>query len=187
MSGRHIKAIDIPHFQFPEGGILFFVLFFLRTLLIFPTPLFTYPNDKFKENQAQSHIILLFNLFIPAAAIPTWPCLILRFHVRKFIYLLPTPTLSNIVHVKGSILTSLLLPTFFRNEGGTAICQQLHQRLQKLARYSEREVLPGEELDTRLQASAIRGPCDHLHQGGHTHTKQPTYHTPQSTDVLFQD
>lgn len=100
----------------------FFFFFFLRTLLIFSTLLFTYPNDKFKENQAQSHISLLFKLCIPAAAIPTWPCLILRFHVRKFICLLPTPTLSNIVHVKGSILTSLLLPTFFRNEGGTAIC-----------------------------------------------------------------
>lgn len=184
MSGRHIKEMDIPHFQFPEGGILFF-FFFLRTLLIFSTPLFTYPHDKFKENQAQSHIILLFNLFIPAPAIPTWPCLILRSHVRKFIYLLPTPTLSNIIHVKGSILTSLLLPTFFRNEGGTAIFQQLHQRLQKLARYSEREVVAGGRAGYKLQPSEAHViTC--IREVTQTPSNQP-YHTPQSTDVLFQD
>lgn len=120
--------------------------------------------------------------FPPALAISVWSYPVMRFHVESSS--LTQTTLSNIIHVKGGILTSLLLPKFFRNQEGSVIYQQFPWRPQKLARYSERDVAlaatkgrAGQQVMDFSQQRSLWSPALDI---------QP-HHTPQSspTDLVF--
>lgn len=147
---RHIHKGDIycsflisPN----EGGF-----FPLRTSLIFSTCLFGCLIGKFKEKPGCPGLSLTLCSsisFPPAVAIPTGSYLILSFHVRKFLCLLPKPTVSHIIHMKGGILPSYVLHfseirksiSSFNgdhNNGPGVVREMWHWRQQR------------EELDTRL-------------------------------------